>query len=116
VFGTARAAVIVGVMFALFHFQPWFLLPLAVIGMVLGLTRLITGSVLPCIVMHGAYNLGSVLLGELMRRTSEDAGGVSTLAASILTLGAFVSAWLCWAALERLRPVGPEDGPAEGSD
>jgi membrane protease YdiL (CAAX protease family) len=105
VFGPAASAVIIGVMFGLFHFQPWFLLPLAVIGMMLGLTRWITGSVISCTVLHGAYNLGSVALGEWMRRSSEDGETFSTLAAGVLTLGALFSAWLCWAALGRLRPV-----------
>ena len=71
-FGPARAAVIVGLIFAAFHFQPWFLLPLAVIGMVLGLVRWITGSVITCIALHGAYNLGSVVLGEVMAGGGDD--------------------------------------------
>jgi membrane protease YdiL (CAAX protease family) len=112
-FGSARAAVLVGVMFGLFHFQPWFLLPLSVIGMMLGLTRWITGSVVPCIVVHGAYNLGSIALGAWMQNTAEDGGYVSTLAAGMLTLGAFFSAWLCWAALGRLRPVQEDEDSGE---
>ena len=109
-FGPARAAIIIGVMFALFHFSPWFLLPLAVIGMVLGLTRWITGSVVACIVVHGAYNSGSVVLGEWMKHVSEDGQTVPALVAGLLTAGAFVSAWLCWSAMGRLRPVRPATG------
>jgi membrane protease YdiL (CAAX protease family) len=112
-FGPARAAVIIGVMFALFHFSPWFLLPLAVIGMVLGVTRWITGSVIACIAVHGAYNTGSVVLGEWMKHVSEDGQTVPALVAGLLTGGAFVSAWLCWTALGRLRPVRPATGENE---
>ena len=118
VFGPARSAVLIGLMFALFHFQPWFLLPLAVIGMVLGLTRWITGSVVACAAVHAAYNLGSVLLGEWLQRSSEDGETITTLVAGLLTVGAMFSAWLCWTALGRLRPVRPDvvtdDGPAQG--
>jgi len=107
VFGPARSAVTIGVMFALFHFQPWFLIPLTVIGMMLGAVRWITGSVIACIFVHGAYNLGSVVLGEWMERSSPDGETISTVAATVLTIGAFASAWLCWTALGRLRPVEP---------
>jgi membrane protease YdiL (CAAX protease family) len=115
VFGPARSAVVIGLMFALFHFQPWFLLPLAVIGMVLGLTRWITGSVVTCIAVHGAYNLGSLVLGEWMQRSSGEDETISALAAGMLTLGALFSAWLCWSALGRLRPVKPDVASEDGS-
>ena len=100
--GSLRAVAAVGLIFALVHFQLWNLLPLAIIGMVLGLVRLTTGSIIGCAVAHGAYNLGVTLLGRLAASGGDEP---NVRAFGLLMVGAFVGAWLCWVALGRLRPV-----------
>lgn len=113
--GPVRAAVAVGLIFALAHLEPWYLLPLCVVGVVLGLTRMITGSVLASAVVHGAYNLGAMLLG----RIGEALAGAGMLPSGALMLtAAFAGLWAAWIALGRLRPAAgslpaplPEDEP-----
>lgn len=99
--GPAPAAVTVGLIFAAVHFQPWYLLPLSVIGMTLGLVRMITGSVLACAALHGAYNLGMLLLGRL----EESAGDESGFSVIVLLVFAVSGLWTTWHALGRLRPA-----------
>lgn len=111
--GSGPAAVIVGLMFALVHFEPWYLLPLAVIGIVLGLVRIITGSVLACAVIHGTYNLGAMVLSHFGRET----GPGMNPSVLVLVLASVGGLWLAWLGLGRLRPAAdslPEDPPHEG--
>lgn len=116
--GPGGAAVVVGLIFALVHFEPWYLLPLAVIGTVLGLARIVTGSVLACVVIHGAYNFGAMLLAHFGRATAEVGATPSALLTMILSFGGL---WAAWVGIGRLRPaagslpVTPSDGgPAPG--
>lgn len=104
--GPVGSAVVVGLLFAAVHFQPWYLLPLAMIGVVLGYARLISGSVIACAIIHGIYNLGSLLLNRLAAAMEQEG---ATGADLLLFASAVVGAWAVWVALGRL---GPADGPA----
>ena len=61
-FGALAALVVSGAAFGLIHLQPAGLPTLTVLGLVLGLARLRTGSLLPPILMHAAWNGGVFLL------------------------------------------------------
>jgi len=50
------AAILVGVLFAVLHFEPWYILGLAVMGIGMGLAMEITGSLWAAILVHGVYN------------------------------------------------------------
>ena len=84
--------------------------------MVLGLVRWITGSVITCIALHGAYNLGSVVLGEVMAGDGDGEPGM--MGVGLFMAAAFIGAWLCWFALGRLRPVRdrPQTDSTSGRD
>ena len=99
--GPVTAAIVVGLIFAAAHFEPWYLLPLSVIGIVLGLTRLATGSVLASAIVHGSYNLGALLTSELV--STEGAAG--PLGIGIFTLAALAGIYAIWFSLTRLRPA-----------
>lgn len=99
--GVAPAAVVVGLIFGAVHFQPWYLLPLCVVGMILGLVRMLTGSVFACAAVHGAYNLGMLLLG----RFGADEGNPDRTSVLVLLFFAISGLWMAWMAVGRLRPV-----------
>jgi uncharacterized protein len=48
--------VVTGVLFALAHLTPQKLLPLALLGVALGVLRAASGSILPCVLMHATFN------------------------------------------------------------
>ena len=56
------AALLAGSLFAVWHGQVWNLATLTILGIFLGLVFETTGSVVACIVVHGAYNLCVLLL------------------------------------------------------
>ena len=99
--GAAPAAVVVGLIFAAVHFQPWYLLPLSIVGMTLGLVRMITGSVLACAAVHAAYNIGMLAMGQFEASADADGAVSATLIMVLAAIGLVVT----WQALGRLRPV-----------
>jgi membrane protease YdiL (CAAX protease family) len=48
--------VVTGVLFALAHLTPQKLLPLALLGVALGVLRSASGSIFPCVLMHATFN------------------------------------------------------------
>jgi uncharacterized protein len=60
-FGLAGGAVVTGIIFALYHLNPFTLLPLMVLGIVFGLLVYKTGSILAAILAHFINNLFAVL-------------------------------------------------------
>jgi len=50
------AAVLVGVLFGVLHFEPWYVTGLAVAGVAMGFALEITGSLLAPILLHAVYN------------------------------------------------------------
>jgi membrane protease YdiL (CAAX protease family) len=99
--GPLPAAIIVGLIFAAAHFEPWYLLPLSVIGVVLGLARLATGSVIATAIIHGSYNLGALLTAEV--GSAEIAAG--PFGTGLLLLAAAGGLYAVWFSLRKLRPA-----------
>jgi membrane protease YdiL (CAAX protease family) len=67
-YGAAAGLALSSVLFGLVHAVPVAIVYAAIAGAVLGLVRMRTRSVLPCIAMHGAFNAVPVLLpAELVR-------------------------------------------------
>ncbi len=60
-FGLAGGAVVAGVIFALYHLNPFTLVPLMVLGIVFGLLVYKTGSILAAILAHFVNNLIAVV-------------------------------------------------------
>jgi membrane protease YdiL (CAAX protease family) len=52
----ATVIVVTGVLFALAHLTPQKLLPLALLGVALGVLRATSGSIFPCVLMHATFN------------------------------------------------------------
>jgi len=59
-YGTAIALISSAAAFAMLHFEARSFIQIFFIGMLLGIFRLCTGSVIPCIIMHSANNLMSL--------------------------------------------------------
>ncbi len=60
-FGLAGGAVVAGIIFALYHLNPFTLVPLMVLGIVFGLLVYKTGSILAAILAHFVNNLVAVI-------------------------------------------------------
>jgi membrane protease YdiL (CAAX protease family) len=97
------AAILSGLLFAVLHFQPWFLAGLGLMGIVLGLVYELSGSLTATILVHSAYNLSVLLVqahADKLERVAwlQGASGMLLLLASLLLTG--------WAFL-RLRTIRP---------
>lgn len=99
--GGTAAAITTGLLFALLHAQPWLVLGLGLIGVVLGLVYEATGSLLAPLLVHGIYNATVLgLQATVSQRTAPDP--------MLGPAGAFLAAasgLVAWAAYTRLRPV-----------
>ncbi|UJR86754.1 CPBP family intramembrane glutamic endopeptidase [Sandaracinus amylolyticus] len=62
--GRIGALVLTSVLFGVFHVEPFAATYAMIAGLVLGAIALRTGSVLPCIAFHGAFNALPILLPE----------------------------------------------------
>lgn len=88
--GPRVAAVIVGLMFGLAHYdsaQPQFLIPLGFLGFVLCILRWKTGSLYPCMALHSINNCIALGVNEL----SWNAGEIVGLTVGALTVIALVT-------------------------
>jgi sodium transport system permease protein len=94
-----RTALTVGIFFGLFHLSAYRIVPTAIVGCILAWVRYRTGSIFPCMLVHGLYNsslLGFHALEEsgravVIRRFLETplaaAGAVATLYVCLRGLG-----------------------------
>ncbi|UCE02060.1 MAG: CPBP family intramembrane metalloprotease [Candidatus Latescibacterota bacterium] len=82
------AVVLVALLFAAVHFQPWALLPIFILGIVLGLIVLRTGSLLAAWIAHALFNL--VAYVELLQTGDVATGEIEAFVTrpAILGLGA----------------------------
>jgi len=103
--GGQLAAIVIGLLFALVHFSPWYFLGLALLGALMGLCFERTGSLLAPMLLHAAYNLTSLaLLGY------DDLDSLE-LPMPMLGIAAVLGAGIAYVAYGRLRPTRPfEDG------
>lgn len=95
--GGPLAAVVIGLLFALLHFSPWYFLGLATLGVMMGLALERTGSLFAPILLHAAYNSASLaILGYDDLESLE-------LPLAALGLAAAASAGVAYVAYGRLR-------------
>ncbi len=96
--------VLVAVLFGLVHLSPIAILYATLAGLVLGAVRLWTGSVVPCVALHGAFNAMPILLPPEVIRLR----GFNTVEADVyhlplaLVLGSSLVAFACLAVIARL--------------
>ena len=98
------AAVIVGLLFGLAHFdsaQPEFLIPLGFLGFVLCIVRWRTGSLYPCMALHAINNCIALGVNEF----SWNAGEIVALTVGALALIALVTGPLSASPPERVPSV-----------
>ncbi len=112
---TPAAVVLNGLLFALFHLSIYRLLPTFLLGAVLALTAMRTGSILPAMLFHLLNNAAAILAGRQASGVSLEAAGLGSsfslpLAAGAAALFATGMA-LLWRSGEGLRsgPAGPRD-------
>lgn len=101
--GGRNAAIAIGVLFALIHLSPWYLLPLSVLGIVLGLSFERSGSLWTPILLHAGYNATSLAVlgfGELQE---------VPLPMPMLGILATLSAGMAYVSFGRLRVVASWD-------
>lgn len=101
------AALLVGVLFGVLHFEPWFVLGLAAMGIAMGFAMEITGSLLGAIVVHMVYN--AVALGALALPDESVPSWIGTGPEAILAAAG--SAAVAVFAFRQLATVSPADDP-----
>ena len=69
---TWRTVLIVGIFFGVFHFSAHRFVPTAVVGGLLALVRLRSGSLFPCMVLHTVYNAVTLFV---ISRIQDEPGG-----------------------------------------
>ncbi len=105
-FGPWVAAVIVGLLFGLAHFdsaQPEFLIPLGFLGFVLCILRWRTGSLYPCMALHSINNC--IALRSERATSAGPPGDIVALTIGALALIALVTGPLSAPALEPVPSV-----------
>jgi sodium transport system permease protein len=83
-FSGVGAAVLCGLLFGLYHADPWRLLPTGALGVALATLALATGSIIPAMVAHLVNNTCLVLLA----RASVDDAGTLALGTRLALIGA----------------------------
>ena len=107
-----RTALTVGIYFGVFHLNAYRIVPTAIVGCILACVRHRTGSLLPCMLIHGLYN--SSLLGFQML---EEAGSAAMLRKFLETpLAALLAAGTLYACLRALRRGGEPTKPTRTSN
>jgi membrane protease YdiL (CAAX protease family) len=117
-YGATPALALSAALFALVHLNPWGVVGIFIAGWVLGWLVLRSGSLWPAVMLHGAYNLASVL------QLSAEGEGGSTLAAlaaapwrspPLLAGSAAVLVWLVLYFRRRGRRRAPWDLERSGA-
>jgi sodium transport system permease protein len=109
-----RAAILInGVLFGLFHLSPWRFIPTLLLGMLLALIVLRSGSLLPGVVFHFLNNASAIVAGRIVGVDPEGVGKASGLNPSLLGLALALFCAGLWLALRRRgeAAVG-QGGPA----
>jgi uncharacterized protein len=103
-FGLAGGGIAAGIIFGLYHLNPFSLVPLMVLGILFGLLVYKTGSILSAMVAHFVNNLTAILAVYIRGADSFVASEGNSITLSLL-LVMFVSlliATMCWFALGRI--------------
>jgi membrane protease YdiL (CAAX protease family) len=69
--GILKSILVPAIVFSIFHFNPWGILPIFAIGLVLGIVSWRCQSILPCIVLHGTHNGIATILYNLSPKAME---------------------------------------------
>jgi len=70
--GNGKAIIISAALFAGYHLNPWNLLPIFALGLLLGVLRARTGSILPGMIAHISVNAMAFTISYLARGTSDE--------------------------------------------
>jgi sodium transport system permease protein len=90
----AGAAILTGLLFGIYHLDPWRLVPTAILGVALSGIALASDSIIPAMVAHFVNNACLILLARLH---ADDTDGLATTTKLLLgTLGAVVLAVGIW--------------------
>jgi sodium transport system permease protein len=100
-YGAAASVVGSAGLFALYHVQPHRMLPVALMGLLIGWVRLRSGSLLPAIAVHTANNCAVVLL---VQRELETVPSPRTPIGALGAAGAAVSLGVGVLLLQRTQP------------
>ncbi len=110
-YGSGIALGVSSLLFGLVHGVPVAMIYAFLAGLVLGVVRLRTGSVLPCIALHGAFNAVPVMLPPEVVRIE----GFNTVSTGIhhvplaLAVGSAILCGVCLAAMTRLTSDATDD-------
>lgn len=96
--GASKAILISAALFAVYHLNPWILAPVFFLGVLLGMLRARTGSLVPGMIAHASVNAATFIIGYAISGTGEEG------CAPPLVIGASVLFVL--AAIEFLRHAG----------
>jgi sodium transport system permease protein len=108
-FSPLSSAVLTGLLFGLYHVDVWRLLPTGVLGVILSLVALESGSILPSMLTHALNNACLIVLAYLhwddaaTNLKGPAQAGLFVLAALVLALGAVL--------VRRSRPDGAPGRP-----
>lgn len=102
-FGFVGAAILAGVIFGLYHLNPFNLIPLMALGIVFGLLVYRTGSILSAVLAHFVNNAAAIIAvyyrgGEVWIPPETDPSITSTL--FLMTVSGFISVG-CWILLSK---------------
>jgi membrane protease YdiL (CAAX protease family) len=103
--GTVQAIAMCAILFAAVHLQPYYLVGLISVGVLLGVIFLRTGNLSASIYAHGLYNLISLVTLSPKNTNAETSLTTGVLGWSLAAAGLLI----CWWALKRLSPDGFED-------
>lgn len=96
-YGNVFAVLVSGAMFAMVHFNPSFIVIYFALGALLGLVRYVTGSVIPCMIIHMANNfVGFLQLVFLREFTKLAAAAPAPLIAEEVVLAIAFPLLLLW--------------------
>ena len=93
VVGSPAAVVATSVVFAASHVRPWFVLTALLLGLLLGATRLVAGSVALCIGIHMGLNLAAVACGLPPARLALPPPAAAAAGLSVLGLAIWLARW-----------------------
>lgn len=110
--GPIAASALAGVLFGLLHLEPYFLLPLALTGFLLGLVYEITDTLWAPVLLHVLYN--AAVLTLWMQAESDEVPGSPRLLGALSLLGILLVG-LALRQLHRLRPF-PTDASTSSRD
>ncbi len=100
-----------GLLFAVIHFQPWYIVPLALVGVALGLVFEATGSLVAPMALHAMYNAAILIRLNSNESLSDASEAPIEIEQVPLTPGDAFLAAAClvviWLAYRRLRPAEP---------